>query len=247
MAQNGIKRKKKAKPRQNARKVFSLKKFFLLFLTVGITWGGVLLFSPEHFPIRDVKISGDLSYLDPQRLNDIVLQHAQKGFFRVGVSDLKHDLIQIPWIKSVGVRRLWPNQLAIKIVGYTPVARWEDQQFIASEGKLITPTKPLKDLQLVQLSGPLGRHLLVWEKAQAIQAQLKPLGLRLAHLKMAPRGAWELSLDNGIKVVLGREDVMARVERFVLAYEHLISENPAAIEYVDMRYTSGFAVGWKSG
>ena len=56
-----------------------------------------------------------------------------------------------------------------------------------------------------------------------------------------------MTLDNGVQVRLGRQQIDARFERFMLAAAKLVSQRAADIAYVDMRYSNGFAVGWRSG
>src|SRR5208282_5937771 len=65
-------------------------------------------------------------------------------------------------------------------------------------------------------------------------------------LPLDTRGAWELLLDNGVTVRLGNRQVDERFERFATAALHLISQRATDIAYVDMRYSNGFAVGWRN-
>ena len=71
--------------------------------------------------------------------------------------------------------------------------------------------------------------------------------MRLAALELDARGAWNLTLDNGVRVRLGRQQIDERFERFMLAAAKLVSQRATDIAYVDMRYSNGFAVGWKGG
>jgi hypothetical protein len=48
-----------------------------------------------------------------------------------------------------------------------------------------------------------------------------------------------------VQVRLGRQQIDARFERFMLVAAKLVSQRAADIAYVDMRYSNGFAVGWK--
>jgi len=64
-------------------------------------------------------------------------------------------------------------------------------------------------------------------------------------LTLDARGALNLTLDNGVQVRLGRQQIESRFERFMLVAAKLVSQRAADIAYVDMRYGNGFAVGWK--
>ena len=59
------------------------------------------------------------------------------------------------------------------------------------------------------------------------------------------RGAWEFRLDNGVTVRLGRRQVDERFERFMNAAARLVAVRASDIDYIDLRYTNGFAVGWR--
>jgi cell division protein FtsQ len=61
------------------------------------------------------------------------------------------------------------------------------------------------------------------------------------------RGAWEMTLANGIDIRLGRRDVGARIQLFLDVAANIISRRDSEIEFVDMRYSNGFTIGWKNG
>jgi cell division protein FtsQ len=52
-------------------------------------------------------------------------------------------------------------------------------------------------------------------------------------------------LDSGVTVRLGRRDVDERLDRFIRTASQVISHRLNDITYVDMRYSNGFAIGWR--
>lgn len=52
-----------------------------------------------------------------------------------------------------------------------------------------------------------------------------------------------MQLDKGPVLILGRGDVVARLQRFIDVYP-LLDEHER-IAYLDLRYDTGIAVGWK--
>jgi len=44
---------------------------------------------------------------------------------------------------------------------------------------------------------------------------------------------------------LGRGDLTIRVTRFIVAWQRALSNDVANINYIDLRYPNGLAVGWK--
>ena len=64
---------------------------------------------------------------------------------------------------------------------------------------------------------------------------------------MTARRSWQLTLNNDIKLNLGRGDTMKRLQRFMELYPVLQQQaqtDGKRISYVDLRYDSGAAVGW---
>ena len=57
--------------------------------------------------------------------------------------------------------------------------------------------------------------------------------------------AWEMDLANGVTVRLGRREVDERFEKFMNTALKLVTQRGEDIAYVDMRYTNGFAIGWR--
>ena len=71
-------------------------------------------------------------------------------------------------------------------------------------------------------------------------------GMRIAALRLDERGAWEMDLDNGVTVRLGRRDLDERIDRFIRTTSQVIAHHLTEINYIDMRYSNGFAIGWRN-
>ena len=61
---------------------------------------------------------------------------------------------------------------------------------------------------------------------------------------MDERGAWILKLSTGQEIRLGRRDVEQRLERFFDVAAPALAPEMQRVEYIDLRYTNGFSVGW---
>lgn len=57
------------------------------------------------------------------------------------------------------------------------------------------------------------------------------------------RGAWQVQLDNDIVLKLGRGYWKSKLERFVTIYPQIDVPENKKIDYIDLRYTAGAAVG----
>jgi cell division protein FtsQ len=76
---------------------------------------------------------------------------------------------------------------------------------------------------------------------------LIPLGLDVRKLEVDARGSWDMSLQNGVEIRLGKRDVAERTRLFLDVVANVVSSREAAIDFVDMRYSNGFTIGWKDG
>jgi cell division protein FtsQ len=45
---------------------------------------------------------------------------------------------------------------------------------------------------------------------------------------------------------LGRRDVDERIDRFIHTASQVIAHRLTEVNYVDMRYSNGFAIGWRN-
>ena len=100
--------------------------------------------------------------------------------------------------------------------------------------------------ELPQLIGPEGTEAQVAKLYLESYPRLLAVGLRLSRVELDPRGAWALALSNGVEVRLGRQDVEARLERFIQVASPVVAARNGEVSYVDLRYSNGFSVGWNA-
>ncbi|SVD36042.1 uncharacterized protein METZ01_LOCUS388896, partial [marine metagenome] len=74
-----------------------------------------------------------------------------------------------------------------------------------------------------------------------------PIGLGVRAVTVDARGAWDIVLSNGIEIRFGRRNIDTRIQLFLGMAAGIISSREAEIAFVDMRYTNGFTIGWKTG
>jgi cell division protein FtsQ len=71
--------------------------------------------------------------------------------------------------------------------------------------------------------------------------------LTLEKLELDERGSWRLVLGSGQEIRLGRRDIDERLYRFFRFVAPALADKLTRVAYVDLRYTNGFAVGWRDG
>ncbi|OZB13130.1 MAG: cell division protein FtsQ [Marinobacter sp. 34-60-7] len=169
-----------------------------------------------------------------------------KSYFATDLADIKAELEQRPWVDSAAVKRVWPGRLEIDIREKKPLAYWSDGRLVSRAGELFAPPNPDVAGSLPMLSGPDEQVREVISMARTMSDKLVGYGLGFAGLSLEQRGAWTLTLSNGIEVVLGRDQVEERFERFIAVYENRLAARVDEVSRIDARYSNGVAVQWKS-
>ena len=69
-------------------------------------------------------------------------------------------------------------------------------------------------------------------------------GLILAGASLNERGSWKLTLASGAEIMLGHEQVDARMQRFLAMLPRLSAEHGGIFQRADLRYSNGFSILW---
>ena len=199
-------------------------------------------------PIQSVAIAGRFQRVSPLDVERVVRASVRgAGLVSVNLAALSGAVEQLPWVDSVAIERSWPRGLTVHITEQVPAARWGEAGLINVRGELFNGDARHIPLELPHLSGPDGSEPAVAQRYLAMQGRLAEAGMRLTALRLDARGAWELDLDNGVTVRLGRKRVDDRFDTFMAVASKIVAQRAGDIAYVDMRYSNGFAIGWRGG
>lgn len=220
---------------------------FLAVLVVMLGIGGVHTYNwmqdEQQAPVQVIDFSGQFEQLDVLRLERLIRQSQPGSFFALDVNVIHQLLEEQAWVYRASVRKQWPNRLKVYLVEQTPVARWNEDLMLNPYGESFNAEG--KQLGLPRLFGPGGSEKTALEGFNAMQKLLRSRQLEVAELSLSERFAWQVQLKNGIEINLGRQEFIDRLQRFVDVYP-LLSEQPKAVSYVDLRYDTGLAVGWQN-
>ena len=209
---------------------------------------GLLVTRALDEPIDQVTLEGRFQRVSPLELEQAVRKRVDgAGLVSVDLAALQRSVEALPWVDRATVARAWPRGLRIEVTEQVAAARWGADGLLNARGELFLTGARFLPPELPRLSGPAGSEATVARRYLAIQGRLAEGGVRLTALRLDARGAWEIDLDNGVRIRLGRRDVDERFERFVAAALRLVVQRGAELAYVDMRYSNGFAAGWRNG
>jgi cell division protein FtsQ len=198
-------------------------------------------------PVRAVAVEGPFHRVSAGQVEKAVTGSIRGGFLSVDLERVRRAVQAIPWVDRAAVQRRWPSGLKVIVEEQVAAARWGDSGLLNVRGELFMTDVQRVLPELPRLDGPQGTEPQVAERYLAIQGRLVEAGMRISALRLDDRGAWEMDLANGVTVKLGRRQVDERLDRFLEAAMPLVTERATDIRYVDLRYTNGFAVGWKTG
>ncbi|MCA1898110.1 cell division protein FtsQ/DivIB [Shewanella putrefaciens] len=194
-------------------------------------------------PIEAVAIKGERTYTTDRDIQIALQDLMQRSFFSADISLVQQALEALPWVYRASVRREWPAKLRVYLQEQQPVAHWNGASWLNVHGEVFeAPARPELEY-LPQLSGPDDMGVEVLTAYAQVNSLLKINGFTLASLNLTPRHAWHATLENGIVLDLGREDKIARIQRFITVYP-LLAKQDKPIARVDLRYDTGLAVGW---
>ncbi|MEE4617622.1 cell division protein FtsQ/DivIB [Pseudomonas alliivorans] len=201
-------------------------------------------------PITRINVQGDLSYISQQAVQQRIAPFVASSFFKIDLAAMRTELEQMPWIAHAEVRRVWPDQVVIRLEEQLPVARWGDESLLNNQGQAFTPRELSNYEHLPQLFGPQRAQQQVMQQYQVLSQMLRPMGFSIVRLELRERGSWFLttgagSAGPGIELLLGRDHLVEKMRRFIAIYDKTLKDQITNIARIDLRYANGLAVGWR--
>ncbi|USD31991.1 MULTISPECIES: cell division protein FtsQ/DivIB [Vibrio] len=210
----------------------------ILYSTISWMW------DDKRLPLSKIVLEGDLKYvssLDVQRAF-ATLQHVGT-FMSQDVKVLQKTVEAIPWVSHASIRKQWPDTVKVFLTEYEAAAIWNGSELLNSQGLVFNGDIGKLEGERVKLYGPAGTSQEVLDVWRQINPKFAVLNLNISSLLLNDRRAWQIILDNGIRLELGKESLEERVERFLSLYKNLGSDSQR-VSYIDLRYDTGASVGW---
>ncbi len=210
--------------------------------------GMLMLLRSELFPLRTVEVTTPLQKTAKGEIEAALHGRIGGNFFAVSLAELRGALEQLPWVRQVTLRRVWPDRLELALEEHVALARWggegnegPQRQLINTHGERFSGKT---DQVLPQFVAPAGSEAEVARRYLRFARIIAPLGTELERVVLTPRFAWQLRLKNGLHLMLGRDAdrAEARLARFVEVHEATLGRMPRRHDYVDLRYPNGFAL-----
>lgn len=223
----------------------------LLMLFVALALGYALFIwflSRPIFPLREVLVLSPPAQVTQSQLEYAARSSVSGNFFSVSLDDVRTAFEKLPWVRRAEVRRRWPNALELRLEEHQAVAYWtvadsDEVHLVNRQGEVFVAAS---NAILPDFSGPPGSAAYLLGRHRAFSEVLAPLGRQPVEITLSTREAWRLVLDDGMVIVLGRDQdkasIDARLERFVSVWPDTQAQLGVQVAVADLRYQRGFAL-----
>lgn len=243
-SQRGRSRFPKLNINVNTRSIASV---FLLACVVATSYFAyAALNKASQRPIQSVAIEGDFIQVGQEQLAALLNPLIVDGFLQLPLMDVKETLEQHPWIAEVNISRRWPDTLIVTVKEQQAIARWSDQGFLNQYGEVIEVIHSDYLESLPLLSGQNDQANVLMQRYQQFSQLLQPFGLNIKAFQADASRDMSVQLDNGMEIMLGQDQVIEQLQRFMLVLERSLKHRLDEINVVDLRYNNGLAVGWRN-
>lgn len=191
------------------------------------------------FSLNELRVVGAADHITREQVEVITQRDFRGTFFTFDIVRLRASFEKLPWVRKADVRRQWPDRIEVSIEEHKPLARWDKEALVNVQGEVF---QGVHEAALPVFSGPAGTSQEIAVQYDIFRRELAAIGREPVQVRLSPRRAWQVRLDNGMTLEVGREQVSARLARFLAAYPQTIAPLGRSADYVDLRYANGFAV-----
>lgn len=239
--------------------------FFLVVVLAIFFWGGDVvkhwMDDPERVVLSQLTLSGDQRFTQENDIKQAIMGLGLPNTYMAqNVDDIRQEIMRLRWIKQASVRKQWPDRLIVHITEYQPVYFWNDVFLLDNDGVVFSvPMERIDDLRLPRLYGPENKAkfvLDIYVKLQSLsmQSAKQETSLRIDAMMVDERNSLQLIVtqcilafcqeDQKMKLMLGRQDIDYRYQRFISTLTRIQSDLGAneRIESVDLRYENGISI-----
>ena len=191
------------------------------------------------FPLRQVTVTGPIVHTTREQIDAIANSELRGTFFTVNLEAARLSFEKLPWVRTARLRRAWPDRLEVALEEHKALARWRDVGLVNNYGELFQAASAS---QLPVFDGPEDAAAEIALHYLAFRDALAPIGRTPVEVRLSGRRAWQVRLDDGRLLELGRQDVVRRLARFAELYPQVAAQLADTRARVDLRYPNGFAV-----
>lgn len=212
----------------------------LLLAGGACAWHG---FKTDAGGLQRLYIAGAAEHVTDKEIIAALETYLGATYFELDIPAMRRAVLALPWVAAVRIEPQWPDGVLVRVREHQALARWRGRAVLARDGSLFRPPADELPANLPVLAGPEGSSDRLAEALHRFSQALAPMASDIARIELSARGAWTVTLANGLELRLGRDNIYRRARRFAVRGAPAVGEALATAGYVDLRYRHGFAVG----
>ncbi|MEQ9567273.1 MAG: FtsQ-type POTRA domain-containing protein [Pseudomonadales bacterium] len=221
----------------------------LLTAFLGVLGFGAYWVSPKlNWPVENVVLEGDFHWLDQSAVHKAITENLDGDLLSLDNKKLREVIRQVTLVENAEISRVYPDSLIVLVKEERPVAQWNDQGYISSQGKFIESPVYTELSALPRLSSRFRGVDVAQGAREAIEiyhllnSAVLVSGESIEALDQDASGGWTMVWESGLEIDLGRSDHLKRVRHALAAWRRLPVEKQQNIGEIDARYDNGVAI-----
>ncbi|MDB4138231.1 FtsQ-type POTRA domain-containing protein [Methylophilaceae bacterium] len=220
----------------------NIKKFtviiygFIFLLSIFVV---IQFLARVDLPIKQISIIGEYQHIDKEQVDLIANEYIEGNFFSINLDQTRHAFKKLAWVREIAIRKKFPDTLEVTIEEHKPIARWGRVGLVNSYGEIFNAASQ------EELPSFIGYETFVKEMTLKFMEMNKILSkelMQVGTITLSERLSWEVITDNQVRVILGKDNIIKKLNLFTNNYQNILAGLKNRIEYVDLRYKDGFSV-----
>ena len=214
-----------------------------------LVWAARMALPHFEGPPIELRVAGPMKYVQSDEVAAALGNDLGAPLFALSLADARARVESLPWIERAIVSRAWPGRLSVRLWERIPAAHWNKTDLVSTGNAVFSPA-PGTELPpgLPDLAGPDGSQARVREAFETLHARLDTPDLAPVWLGQDARGEWRARTRAGTELRFGTVETPTEALALLRGpVSSSLAGHWARVAYVDLRYSNGFAVGWRDG
>ncbi len=224
---------------------------FRIFLGLSILILTMLLigrFWSTAWPVKGILLTGNAQHVSELAITEILSGENMGGMLSIDLNDLRMRLLNNPWVRTVMIRKRWPETLNFELEEFEAIATVNNKILLVS-GALLDSDGIERDDNLLNIAINEQHmnidfdYLNLVAQVKMMKSKLEEHHLILDRFEIDETNSWFIYLDNRFGINLGRHKQQQKIDRFFTVFAAI--ENKLQLETIDLRYRNGLSVKYK--
>jgi cell division protein FtsQ len=221
-----------------------------VLLAAGAAW----VARQPAFAFRTIRLEGEVTRNSAATIRANAAPRLAGNYFTLDLQAARRAFESVPWVRHVVVQRVFPDRLVVRMEEHHPVAVWKgdegNDRLVNSYGEVFEANLgDVDDDNLPEFAGDDDASAAaVLAMYRRLLPVFRPLDVTPTRVALSGRGSWQVELDNGAELELGRggdDEILARTARFVRTVTQVASRQRRGWDHADLRHADGYALRLK--